>query len=108
MKRLFLLQLVGLVLAGGCGQTCYYRPGATLSEAKRDCQKCMYEGMKATASQYDSFAAAWNKAQIVDQCMKLKGYGLYRADASMRNSGKLAWATVGGYPHATYQVAGRP
>ena len=70
--------LLSLVTLAGC--TYYYAPGVSLEQAVRDCEECHHEADKATASQPSNSMAAHNSAELVFQCMKLRGYGLYFED----------------------------
>ena len=79
MKRSSLiLTIAAVTLIVGCQSGIWYDPGRTLAEARQDCRECMYDAARATAGTISGVQAGWESADLMHQCMTLRGYGWYR------------------------------
>lgn len=77
MKRCILILFSLLVLqlaACGGGRTVYTHPDRSANDEHRDYQECLFEAQKATGNLQDSGDREDRINEMVDSCMRSKGY----------------------------------
>lgn len=75
MKKMNLFVVLPLLLSA-CAAVQWVKPGATEQDFQRDQAECNYEATKAVPD-YGSgsvFAIAMQRADIANQCLRLRGY----------------------------------
>jgi uncharacterized membrane protein len=70
--RVWILVVLLLLSVAGC--TVWVRPDTTENEFRRDLADCEYEATLATASLAPGPAQSSNKFEVMEQCMRKKGY----------------------------------
>lgn len=81
MKKLY-LGLISSLLLTACSQAQWVKPGATEQEFEKNYAECNYEATKAVPD-YGSgslIAIALQRAEIIKQCLRLKGYSQQRTN----------------------------
>ena len=63
------------MLAAGCGGDPWTKPGGSQAESERDFAQCRYEASVATATMRDPIEQGLMKRDLVNQCLRLRGYG---------------------------------
>jgi len=75
MKRFFLLCLCLAPVLGGCGGRTYYKsPNATPAQEEKDFRECDFESSKATGNLPDKDDRNDRVKELVDKCMRARGY----------------------------------
>jgi len=71
--------IIGLIISvfiGGCAQYSYVQPGKTVRQMEQDKLQCEYDAEKATVYIQNRITAAFKRAGLIEDCMKMKGYKL--------------------------------
>lgn len=75
MKRMLLTAVVAAVLLAGCGgRVTYKNPNASAAQAEKDYRECDFEAAKATGNLADKGDREDRIKDLVDKCMRAKGY----------------------------------
>jgi hypothetical protein len=70
--RVWIPAVLPLLAVAGC--TTWVRPGTTEDKFHRDPVGCEYHAAKATANLPPGYAQSFNKFDVKEQCMRIKGY----------------------------------
>ena len=75
MKLLGWILLFGALCAFGCGGRTYYKnPNASSVQEEKDYNECDFEAAKATGNLPDKDGREDRTKELVDKCMKARGY----------------------------------
>ena len=85
MKKIMLVVIGVLLIAGCAGSRVYQRPGATLADFEKDKRECTYQAKLATASHSGTSIASGIeigllRVELFQDCMEVKGWMLQKEE----------------------------
>ncbi|MGD9610903.1 MAG: hypothetical protein AB7U59_15980 [Desulfovibrionaceae bacterium] len=75
MRHTALIMMLLALVVGGCGGRTYYKnPSASPAQEQKDYSECDFEAAKATGNLPSKAEREDRLKELVDKCMKARGY----------------------------------